>query len=484
MQHRGLPGGSTRMSGPPRLAPVATTPFEAAVGARIDGLANWYHRLVPPLLLGVVMLFDSWDAVVLAQTMPALVREWHVGPVLIGTMISIGYGGQFLGAFAFGPLAERYGRLPVLQAALALMSVLAILCALAPGYPVLMALRFFQGLAIGGALPIAITYINELAPAPIRGRYFAIFQFLTMSGYTVASLVGILVIPHFGWRWMFAIGATPLLLLPVIAAALPESPRWLARRGRVDDANRALGRLGGAAVVSTSDPVAALGERVAIPHERVSPLELFSPDYRRQTLTLLPLWLLSSIVVFGTANWAPTIYTTIYHVTHATALRYIATAGFCYLGLVLLMGLLIDRLGRRGLALACCCVAVVALLTLAAFDPRTLPIPAVLLHMGSVSLSVMVSVMLWPYTAETFPTRIRATALGFFSSMNRLPPMFVPILIGGVIHVTGSIRLVFALFFVCAAITLLVWMFFTRETAGRSLEEIGNAENQDNQENR
>lgn len=463
------------MSGAGRSIPVAATPFEAAVGARIDGLTNWRHGVVPPLLLGLVMLFDSWDAVVVAHTMPALIREWHVGPVLVGSMISIGYAGQFLGAFAFGPFAERYGRMPVLQIALLLMSAFAILCALAPAYPALMVFRFFQGLAIGGALPIAITYINELAPAPVRGRYFATFQFLTMSGYTVASLVGIFVIPQYGWRWMFAIGAMPLLLLPVIVIALPESPRWLARRGRVGATNRALGRLGGSAVlpVCESDMTSS-----AAPHDRVSPLELFTSAYRRQTFSILPLWLLSSIVVFGIANWGATIHTTIYHVSHATALRYITTSGFCYLGLVLAMGMLIDRLGRRGLAIAFSCSALAALGALLTLNPLEPPVPAILIHGGSVSLSVMVSVMLWPYTAETFPTRIRATALGFFSSMNRLPPMFVPILIGGVIHWTGSIRPVFALFTFCAAVIVAVWMLFTRETAGRSLEEIGNAQNE------
>jgi len=457
------------MSRAVRAAPVPATPFEAAVGARIDGLSTWRHRLVPPVLLGLVMLFDSWDAVVTAQVMPALIHLWKLDPVMTGWLISAGYAGQFLGAFIFGPFAERYGRMPVLHIALIMMSALAIACALTPSYGVLMALRLVQGLAIGGALPLAITYISELAPAPIRGRYFALFQFLTMSGYTLASLIGILVIPNFGWRWMFAIGAAPLLLLPVVAMVLPESPRWLARRGRVADANRALARLGAPGVkgVLTEDHV-----ETVIKHERISPLELFAAAHRRDTFIILPLWLLSSVVVFGVVNWATTIHTSFYHVSHATALGFLAAAGICYLVLAPLVGSLTDKLGRRTLGILCACVSVVALGTLTLFNPMTQPVPATLIHAGSIGLSVMVSMILYTYSAESFPTRVRATALGFFSSMNRLAAMFVPLLIGGVIKTTGSIQPVFVLFTVCAAAILLIFAFLVRETAGRSLEEI------------
>lgn len=457
------------MSRAARAVPVPATPFEAAVGARIDGLTSWRHRLVPPVLLGLVMLFDSWDAVVTAQVMPALIHGWRLDPVMTGWLISAGYAGQFLGAFVFGPFAERHGRMPVLHVALTLMSVLAIACALAPNYDVLMALRFVQGLAIGGALPLAITYISELAPAPIRGRYFALFQFLTMSGYTLASLVGILVIPAFGWRWMFAIGAMPLLLLPAVAMILPESPRWLARRGRVADANRALARLGAAEVtgVLPADHV-----ETAARHERVSPLALFAAAHRRDTLIILPVWLLSSVVVFGVVNWATVIHTSFYHVSHATALGFLATAGLCYLALAPVIGSLTDRIGRRRLGMLCTAVSVAALGTLTLFNPMTQPVPAILIHGGSIGLSVMVSMILYTYSAERFPTRVRATALGFFSSMNRLSAMFVPLLIGGVIKGTGSIQPVFALFTACALAILLIFVFLIRETAGRSLEEI------------
>jgi putative MFS transporter len=446
------------------------TPLEIAVSERIDALVSWRHRLLPPILLGTVMLFDSFDAVVLAQIIPSLIREWQIGPVIAGSLISVGYAGQFCGALAIGPLAERYGRMPVLHVTLALMSVFAVLCATAPGYGVLMAFRFAQGMAIGAALPIAVTYINEIAPAAIRGRYFTVFKVLTDAGYPLAPLIGVLVIPTFGWRWMFVLGALPLLFLPLIAFLLPESPRWLARRGRLDDANRALAKLGAPhARIDVSETAAVA---TIAPADRISPFTLFAAAYRRNTITVMLLWLLSSIVVFGVVNWATTIHTTIYHLPHEVALRYVATSGVIYMIVAPIIGALSDKLGRRRLGLFCAGLAACALLMLAIGNPAGPLVAAILLHLGGKSLGTMGSMILWPYSAETSPTPIRATALGFYSAVNRLPPMFIPILIGTVLSLTGSIVPVFALFAVCAVAIVLIWVFFTRETSGRSLEEI------------
>jgi putative MFS transporter len=281
--------------------------------------------------------------------------------------------------------------------------------------------------------------------------------------------VGIFVIPHLGWRWMLAIGAMPILLLPVVAMILPESPRWLARRGRLDAANHALRRLGAGEVKDVADGK-KVGATPVTSVDKVTPLTLFSKPLLRRTLTILPIWLLSSIVVFGISHWAPTIYTSVYHVSHATALQWVTIAGFGYLAAVPVFGMLTDPIGRRRLSIGLCCGAAFLLTALVVFNPP-LPLPAILIQTASTALSVMVMI-LWTYTAETFPTSVRATALGFFSAMNRLPQIFVPILIGAVLKLTGSIMPVFILFAVCAVVIALVWIFFAAETSGRSLEAI------------
>jgi MFS transporter, putative metabolite:H+ symporter len=204
---------------------VAMAPANSSwVGDTLDGAGAWSLRSRAPWLLGLLMLFDSWDSVVIAYVLPVLNGEWHLSALQTGWMVSAGYAGQFVGAIVFGSLAERCGRLPVLRWLVLLMSLLAVACAMASDYNQLIALRALQGLTIGGALPVAICYINELAPTATRGRFFGTFQFLMTSGFGLAALAGAWLIPAFGWRVMFAIGAAPLVVLP-FTWMLPESPR-------------------------------------------------------------------------------------------------------------------------------------------------------------------------------------------------------------------------------------------------------------------
>ncbi len=213
------------------------------VGDTLNGGGGWGLRRWAPYLLGVMMLFDSWDSIAIAFTLPSIAKEWSLNPVASGWLISAGYAGQFLGAIVCGSLAERFGRLPVLRPLVVVMGLLAAACGFARSYEQLVALRLVQGLAIGGALPVVICYINEIAPAATRGRFFGTFQFLMLSGFGLASLASAYVVPAFGWRAMFILGAAPLLLVPFLFA-FPESPRWLAGRGLSEPAVKALVRLG------------------------------------------------------------------------------------------------------------------------------------------------------------------------------------------------------------------------------------------------
>ncbi|MGH8261667.1 MAG: MFS transporter, partial [Steroidobacteraceae bacterium] len=194
---------------------VADSPPRASwVGETLDGPGRWSLRDRAPWVLGALMLFDSWDSVVIAYVAPVLLGQWQLSPARLGVLISAGYLAQFFGAIVFGSLAERFGRLPVMRWLVLIMGLLALACAMAGDYRQLVILRALQGLTIGGALPIAICYINEVAPNATRGRFFGTFQFLMTSGFGLASLAGAVLIPHFGWRIMFALGAAPLVVLP------------------------------------------------------------------------------------------------------------------------------------------------------------------------------------------------------------------------------------------------------------------------------
>jgi putative MFS transporter len=240
---------------------VTTTSW---VGESLDGAGSWSVRSRAPWLLGVLMLFDSWDSVVIAFTLPLLTAAWKLTPLESSWLVSAGYAGQFLGAVVFGSVAERFGRLPILKLLVLVMSLLAVGCAMAQGFSQLLALRALQGIAIGGALPVAISYINEVAPTATRGRYFGTFQFLMTSGFGLAALASAWIIPAFGWPIMFALGAVPVLVLP-FTGMLPESPRWLAGRGRMNDAALSLEKLGAGQVPKKCPCPCCLPAACAVP---------------------------------------------------------------------------------------------------------------------------------------------------------------------------------------------------------------------------
>jgi len=432
------------------------------VGEALNGGGAWTLRSRIPYILGFIMLFDSWDSVVIAYTLPSIIREWNLSAIASGFLISAGYGGQFIGAIVCGALAERRGRLPVLRWLVLAMGVLAIVCSMAGSYEQLVAFRLIQGLAIGGALPVSVCYVNELAPTASRGKYFVTFQFITMSGYGVAAITSAWIVPEYGWRLMFALGAIPLLFLPLMFY-MPESPRWLATRGRNREAAYSLEKLGGVAPTLSIEQEAGTA-----PDARVSARELVAPGMRRQTGIAALLWFLTSLVSFGLVTWVPSIYVEIFDIPVADALSYNAVAAICIFFLPIVLRQTIDHVGRRPPAIIGTGIGGLALLAMLVAPSEEWVLVVGLLIVGQLGISVS-SLILWPYTAEIFTTRVRSVALGTSSSLARAASMLTPLLVGGVLEVTGSVTLVFLIFGLASLVVALLWLLGTRETAGREM---------------
>lgn len=465
----GPAAGVQAPSAAPAAAPEGALGLEAAVGAVLDDLTTFRIRFWAPILLGLIMLFDSWDSIAIAYAMPSVSAEWRLSPITVGLLISAGYCGQFLGAILLGGLAERFGRMPVLIASVSAMAFFALASVWAPGFAAMAAIRLAEGLMIGGALPVSVTYINELAPTRTRGRYFMTFQFLAMAGYAAASLSSAWVVPHLGWRWLLGLGAAPAILVPLAALTLPESPRWLARLGRLEAANRALAKLGGgpAPAVSITD----LRPPPATPERRPTVLVLFRPPLLGRTLVVGLLWFFAAFANFGLTTWIPSIYVSVFHVPVAASLRYASFATVGFLIVTPFAGMLMDRIGRRPIAIAGALTAAITLLALAIHRPASEGVLVAAVVAGTISISAVMFI-LWPYTAEIYPTPVRALGLGLGSSVARGASMLTPLVAGVILGTGASIAIVFAVYGLCALGALGLWLFFTQETARKALHAI------------
>ena len=321
---------------------------EEAISARLERLplTSWYRRIM--LIVGMAGFFDAFDALTIAFVLPVLIPLWHIEPGQIGALISIGYVGQLIGALGLSWMAERYGRLSVLRWSIAIYALFNLACAFAWSYDSLFWLRFVQGLGLGAEVPIAATYMNEFTRAELRGRLVLLFQAIFAFGVMITALVAVWVVPNLGWQWMFVIGALPALLAVGLRRLVPESPRWLAAHGRLQEADQTLARIEDSVVKDGVQPIPPLPSNIpSIVKEKAHWRDLFGRDYLRRTLTAWGMAFTTSIVGYGLLAWLPTIYRNIYHLPLSQNLQYSFVSYSVGLFGALFGMLLIDRFGRR-----------------------------------------------------------------------------------------------------------------------------------------
>src|SRR5437764_2715722 len=229
----------------------------ADIVARLERLPTSSWQVKARIIVGVATFFDAFDALVIASVLPVIVPLWKLTPPEIGLMISAGFLGQLLGALLFGWIAERYGRMKAMVGSIALFAVMSLACAFASDYGSLLVLRTIQGIGLRGEVPVAAVLISELAKAQGRGRFVLLYELVFPVGLVAASLAGLWVVPHLGWPYMFAIGALPGFLALVLRRLLPESPRWLAVRGRLAQAETAMAQIESETRKATGEPLPA-----------------------------------------------------------------------------------------------------------------------------------------------------------------------------------------------------------------------------------
>ena len=315
--------------------------------ARLERLPTSWWQVKARIIVGVATFFDAFDALAIASVLPVIVPLWKLTPPEIGVMISAGFLGQLLGALLFGWIAERYGRMNAMVGSIALFAVMSLACALAWDYRSLLVLRTIQGIGLGGEVPVAAVFISELAKAQGRGRFVLLYELVFPVGLVAASLLGLWVVPHLGWQYMFVIGALPALLALVLRSLLPESPRWLAVRGRNAEAEAGMSLIETETQKATGQPLPPVKPVVSTSDKGASWSDLFGPFYLRRTLVVWVIWFAAYFVNYGLTIWLPTLYRTVFKLPLDVSLRYgLITQAVGLLG-TLICALAIDHVGRR-----------------------------------------------------------------------------------------------------------------------------------------
>lgn len=440
------------------------------VVARIERLpTSWWH-VKTRIIVGVATFFDAFDALAIATVLPVLVPMWKIAPPQIGLLISAGFLGQLIGALLFGWIGERFGRMPAMIGSIALFGVMSLVCAFAWDYNSLLVFRTIQGIGLGGEVPIAAVYISELTRAQHRGRFVLLYELVFPIGLVAASLLGLWIVPNYGWQWMFYMGALPAILALFLRMLLPESPRWLSVHGRPAEAEAAMALIESETQKSTGAPLPPVRPVVvATADQRASWADLFGPMYLRRTLVVWVIWFSAYFVNYGLSIWMATIYRTVYKLPLDVSLRYSLITQAVGLLSTLICALSIDYVGRRiwfALAFAGTTVSLGTLASIA--EPSATQVLTYITL--SYFFASTINIGVYVYTPELYPTRARALGVGTATAWLRLASMIGPTAVGFMI--ASGLQSVFLMFAAVAAFAALITAAFAIETKGRVLEEV------------
>lgn len=451
------------------MSTVANSPVVGSLAARLERLPHSRWHVKVRTLIGAVTFFEAFDQLLAASALPVLTDDWHLSSGQGTFAVTAGSVGMLLGALWAGWLGDRIGRVRTVALGVAVTALASIAVAASPGIGLFSLFRFVQGIGIGGVVPVAATYINEIARSDKRGRFVLLYEMIFPAGLTIATLLATWIVPTFGWRVMFLLGGVPVVLGALLPRHVPESPRWLLAKGRTEEAEAALTRIE-REIESSGKTLPAPSAQVPEEEGRGGVRELFAGRYLRRTLVLSGLWFVAYYVNHGISTWLPTLYTKEFHLDLRTALYFSLLSNCTGLLGNFVVALVVDRVGRRISLTVGLGGAAASLLALAVAGATSGAQVAVFASCTTFFVFA-INAGLYLYSPELYPTRNRARGAAFGGLWNRLGVILGPIVVGTIIGAGGSLRLVFAQLAVMAGVGMVIALFAV-ETKGRTLEEL------------
>ncbi|MDQ1717957.1 MAG: transporter, family, benzoate transport protein [Pseudonocardiales bacterium] len=403
-------------------------------------------------LCWVIVVFDGYDLIVYGTVLPHLLKQpgWHLGKSGAGLLGSLAFAGMLVGAVFAGTLADRFGRRRTILVCTAWFSVFTAICALAPNPETFGLLRFIGGVGLGGLVPSA----NALAAEYVGTRSRSVVSTLMMSGVPVggvlAAVVGIVVLPRYGWRAMFAVALLGVLVIvPICAKWLPESPSWLRIHGRADEAAALERRLG---ILPTGEAT------MATPGRRQPLRSLLRPPFVLATVLFSLATVATLFAWYGLATWLPQLmrqngFDLGSALTFLLALSLGAVLGSLVTAYV---GTRIGPLRTAALAAAAAAVGLGTLLT----HPSTALayVALVLAGVGTHGTQCLIIAAV----ANHYPAQLRGTALGFTLGFGRIGAVLAPQVGGWLLAAGFGVNASFLAFGVAAAVAALLLAVFPR----------------------
>lgn len=457
----------------------------AEIAARLDRLPPSRTVWTMVILISLGGVFEFYDLFFTGYVAPGMIQSGLFKPESLGffaalqplavagfgTFVFATFAGLWVGTLVLGYVADRFGRRLIFTWSLVWYMVCTVIMAFQTSGFALDIWRFIAGIGIGVELVTIDTYISELIPSQERGRAYAMNQFIT---FAVVPVVAFLAYVLNGtrplgldyWRVVILIGSVGAVVVWIVRRHIPESPRWLARHGRIDEAEKIVADIERRVVaekgISLPPPLTVSAEKQG----RGSLKEIFAPGYRRRTVILSIFNMAQVIGFYGFAAWVPTLL--IHRGIHVTA-----SLGYAFVIAIAnpfgpLLGMLFaDRFERKT---QICGGLLTMAIVIAIFSQVSTP--SILIGLG-VLFTLASNIMSYAYhgyQAELYPTRVRARAIGFVYSWSRISAAFAGLAIGILLHGYGVPGV--AVFVGMSMLVAICMILLGPSTKGLALETI------------
>ncbi|MFG0677000.1 MAG: MFS transporter [Delftia sp.] len=417
---------------------MSSTYISVEKGIQTAGVGKFQYRLF--VIFGLVWLADAMQVLSIGFSAPSIAKTFgKTVPEALqtGTFFFIG---MLIGAFVFGRLADRIGRRPVLMMAVVIDAFAGVASAFAPEFAWLLVLRFITGIGVGGTLPVDYTMMAEFLPSDRRGRWLVLLESFWAVGTIFLAILALVAVSwgDDAWRVIFFVTGLPALIGVVLRFYIPESPMFLNRNGKSEEARKVLQRV--AKVNGTNAEIPALQPEK---QERKSILALFNGGLRRRSLSLFLAWALISIAYYGVFVYLPVK---------------LSSEGFAFmrgqvflvvLALVQLPGFAlsaygVERWGRKPTLIGFLLLSAVGCMFYSLGSSPFVVIGSTLL----MSFSLLGTWgALYAFTPEVYPTDLRASGMGMAGAVARFGGLFAPAIIAPIMatHFTLALAVLSAM---------------------------------------
>ena len=406
--------------------------------------------------------FEGIDLTIVGGILVVMSRVFHLSTAFVGVIGSTALAGYVVGVALAGWLGDRYGRKFVIMYTLLVFASLTIVSAASWNGIVFAILRFLVGIGVGGESAIVTPYLSEVMPAKFRGRLLGISDAMFTVGAIIAALINLFLIPagSWGWRAALVVAGLPALYVWVIRKNLPESPVWLARHGRNQEAETVLAQL--QPTPATQDTRSELSDRepeTSAPRNTVA--ALWSRGAAHKTGALWTIWFFIELVYYGFLIWLPSLL-----VRHGYSIVKSLTYAFLINIAALIGGIIASVLQDTAWGRKAWIIVFFALSGLSSYFFAHASTSAAILTAAS-ALSFLLNglfSMLYTFTPEQYLSSYRSTGQGFASAVGHIGGVVGPLLVGATLTALGMTG-VFGLFAIFLLVPIIGTLFLTETRA-------------------